>query len=191
MGVNTAKFFPQKLKIKNQVVVVGNNEPQKNLSLAILSVAAIEKKIRPNLVIISPRARINSDLKSLAKKSKVVLDIQTSIETKDVQKIYGESNCLLAVAKFEPFGLSVIESLACGTPVVAINEGGFKETVVNNSTGFLVAPDKKEIGNAITKLIKNSNLREKMGKQGIEDINKRFLWPSLVKKIEKLFYEIA
>ena len=35
MGVNTTKFFPQKLKIKNQVVVVGNNEPQKNLSLAI------------------------------------------------------------------------------------------------------------------------------------------------------------
>ena len=143
------------------------------------------------MVIISPRARINSNLKSLAKKNKVVLDIKTSIETKDVQKTYGESICLLAVAKLEPFGLSVIESLACGTPVVAINEGGFKETVLNNSTGFLVTPDKEEIGNAIAKLIKSSDLREKMGKQGIEDINKRFLWPNIVKKIEKVFYEIA
>ncbi|NLB88589.1 MAG: glycosyltransferase family 4 protein [Syntrophomonadaceae bacterium] len=38
----------------------------------------------------------------------------------------------------EPFGLSVIEAMACGTPVVAFNKGSMPEVIVDNKTGFLV-----------------------------------------------------
>jgi glycosyltransferase involved in cell wall biosynthesis len=191
MGVNTNNFYKETLKIKNQVVVVGNNEPQKNLSLAILSVGNIDKFVRPSLVIVSPRSRLKKDIIDLADKNKVSLEIKETIDTSEVRKIYNESICLLAVAKLEPFGLSVVESLACGTPVVAINDGGFRETVIDKDTGFLVEDRKEAIAIAIIKLIKNKNLREKMGKQGIEDVHKRFLWPGIVKKIEKVFYETA
>jgi len=39
----------------------------------------------------------------------------------------------------EPFGLSVVESMACGTPVIAINRGSMPELIVQGKTGFLVA----------------------------------------------------
>jgi len=38
----------------------------------------------------------------------------------------------------EPFGLVPIEAMACGTPVIAFNKGGPKETIINGETGFLV-----------------------------------------------------
>lgn len=38
----------------------------------------------------------------------------------------------------EPFGLSVIEAMACGTPVIAFNKGSMPEVIVDNKTGFLV-----------------------------------------------------
>ena len=54
-------------------------------------------------------------------------------------ELLGNAYALLHPIQFnEPFGLSVIESMACGTPVIAFNRGSMPELVMNNTTGFLV-----------------------------------------------------
>jgi glycosyltransferase involved in cell wall biosynthesis len=54
-------------------------------------------------------------------------------------ELLGNAYALLHPIRFdEPFGLSVIESMACGTPVIAFNRGSMPELVINNTTGFLV-----------------------------------------------------
>lgn len=191
MGVSTKNFYPLNLKQKNQIMVVGNNEPQKNLLLAIKSISLVGEKIRPKLIIISPRHRNNTNLIQLAKKLKVDIDTRNCVKTSKVREVYNSSKLLLAVARFEPFGMSVIESLACGTPVVAISEGGYVETVIHPKTGLLVKRNSILIAKAISKLLQNSLLREKMGKEGVLDVKRRFLWSHTVIKIEKVFYEIA
>ena len=51
----------------------------------------------------------------------------------------GRARCLLHLINFdEPFGLSVIEAMACGTPVIAIRRGSMAELIVDGVTGFLV-----------------------------------------------------
>lgn len=51
----------------------------------------------------------------------------------------GAARCLLHLINFaEPFGLSVIESMACGTPVIACNRGSMPELIDHGVTGFLV-----------------------------------------------------
>ena len=55
-------------------------------------------------------------------------------------EVLGRALALLHLISFdEPFGLSVIESMACGTPVIAIDRGSMPEIIVNGETGFLVA----------------------------------------------------
>ncbi len=57
----------------------------------------------------------------------------------DKGDILGGALALLHLINFdEPFGLSVIESMACGTPVVAFNRGSMPELIIDNETGFLV-----------------------------------------------------
>jgi len=67
-------------------------------------------------------------------------------------KILGGALALLHLINFdEPFGLSVAESMACGTPVIAFNRGSMPELIVDGETGFLV-DDLDQAGYAITRL---------------------------------------
>ncbi len=52
-------------------------------------------------------------------------------------KLMREARAFLALAKNEDFGITPVESMACGTPVVAFSGGGYRETVVNGKTGIL------------------------------------------------------
>ena len=54
--------------------------------------------------------------------------------------LLGKASAMLHPINFnEPFGLSVIESMACGTPVIAINRGSMPELIQNGKNGFLVS----------------------------------------------------
>lgn len=76
----------------------------------------------------------------------------------DIEKgniLLGGASALLHLINFdEPFGLSVVEAMACGTPVIANNRGSMPELIVNNATGFLV----NSIDEAISAVQKLPNL---------------------------------
>jgi glycosyltransferase involved in cell wall biosynthesis len=62
-----------------------------------------------------------------------------SVGPEDRNALLGNAAALLHPINFdEPFGLSVIEAMACGTPVIAINRGSMPELIVDGKTGFLV-----------------------------------------------------
>jgi len=60
-----------------------------------------------------------------------------AITDKELVKLYCGARAFLALAKDEDFGITPVEAMACGTPVIAYNGGGYKETVVDGKTGIL------------------------------------------------------
>ncbi|MEV4532900.1 glycosyltransferase [Asanoa sp. NPDC049518] len=67
---------------------------------------------------------------------------------------YRSADLLVAAPWYEPFGLSPLEAMACGVPVVGTAVGGIAETVVEGLTGDLVAPrDPRALGTAIRRLL--------------------------------------
>ncbi|MBN1313033.1 MAG: glycosyltransferase family 4 protein [Anaerolineae bacterium] len=63
-----------------------------------------------------------------------------SIGSEERDKLLGDAYVLLHPICFdEPFGLSVVEAMACGTPVIAICRGSMPEVISDGITGFLVA----------------------------------------------------
>lgn len=78
--------------------------------------------------------------------------------SKDRDKLLGGAFALLHPINFEePFGLSVAESMFCGTPVIAFNRGSMPELIVHSKTGYLVnnIPEAVEVLKDIPKIDRN------------------------------------
>ena len=80
--------------------------------------------------------------------------------------------------------------MACGTPVIAIKEGGFRETVRHNQTGLLIEREPRELAKAILYLMENKDIWEKFSKNGFQWIKSNFSLKRMVDQIEREIYDL-
>ncbi len=142
------------------VVTVGALDPTKGHELAIDALALIPAEIRPELTIVHERMSLGYDtfLARRAAACQVLLRMVRGVTDDQLVMEYRNAAATLALARVEPFGLSVIESLACGTPVVALNEGGYRETVVDGVNGRLVERSPAAVAVAIAEVATRGSL---------------------------------
>lgn len=93
---------------------------------------------------------LNNKLKRLGAKNIVLLG---RMADEQLYRLYAQAKAFLAMEKDVDFGMTPVEAMAAGTPVIAFNGGGFKETVIDRETGVLVDNTNVEtIKKAIKKL---------------------------------------
>ncbi len=84
---------------------------------------------------------------------------------------------------FEGLGTSLLDAMALSKATVASDTGGIPEVVSHGETGWLVAPrDARELASAITKLLKDPESRERMGRAGLERVARLFSADQMVEK---------
>lgn len=92
---------------------------------------------------------------------------------------------------FEGLGVSVLEAMAAGRPVVASRVGGLPELVVDTVTGFLVPPqDPSALAGALAQLVENRALSRQMGWQGRERLKANFTLEQMAGKNEDFYYAL-
>jgi phosphatidylinositol alpha-1,6-mannosyltransferase len=89
---------------------------------------------------------------------------------------YALADVYVHTGREESFGLSVIEALYSGVPVVSVNEGGPCDTVHDGWSGYLVDSDAAALGEKIALLINDSIVRDEMGAHGAEFVRRHFRW---------------
>lgn len=90
----------------------------------------------------------------------------------------------------EAFGISVVEAMACGVPVLASRNGGMVEIVQNGETGYLLAPG--DVGawrSALGELLATPEKRAAMGRAARERADGEFTWAANARKLEQLIME--
>ena len=98
-----------------------------------------------------------------------------------------EARAFLAFARDEDFGMTVVEAQAAGTPVIAFNGGGFRESVINGKTGILVNEiSEKSLQEAIEKIEKT-----KWNREEIINHTKKFSKERFIKEIKKFIIEVS
>ena len=108
------------------------------------------------------------------------------LKDEELVKIYNKSKILVALNKNEPFGLIPIEAMACGTVVVAVDEGGYKESIVDKKTGLLVSRNIRSLYKGISKLLSKYRLRYKLSKQAREHILENWTWDKSINRFLKI-----
>lgn len=140
-GIDSAFFHPaQQLETReNYVLSVGALWPYKGHKTAIKVLSLIPGRNRPEIRIIADREfpGYNAELVSLAESLSVNLSIHKSISDTVLVDMYQRARAVLCCQRREPYGLVPLEAMACGTPVLAIHEGGFVDNIVHGKTGYL------------------------------------------------------
>jgi len=92
-------------------------------------------------------------------------------------------------ASEEAFGLVNAEALACGTPVVATRAGGIVEIIRHEENGLLVDPAhmKQGLAHSLSRLLRDRQLRERLGRQGAEMVRRHFTWHNTAASYAELY----
>jgi glycosyltransferase involved in cell wall biosynthesis len=101
---------------------------------------------------------------------------------------YARASVFVMPSYYETFGISVIEAMAFGLPVVATNVGGLPEVVQDGVTGILVPPkDPDALGDAIVRLLRDPELRRRLGNAGRERVLSEFRTDRIVEQTLKVY----
>ncbi|MCY4021403.1 MAG: glycosyltransferase family 4 protein [Chloroflexi bacterium] len=109
----------------------------------------------------------------------------------DIEHVYAAADVVVCASEFESFGKANLEAMACGLPVVSSNRGGPAETVRQGETGFLIDPgDMDGFSRAVTRLLADAGLREKMGRAGRARVCERFSIDAMTEAYCRIFDDL-
>ena len=120
-----------------------------------------------------------------------MVDYQGVVETDDVPRFINKSRIFLYPSREEPFGLSIIEAMACGVPVVSTDVYGPKEIIKNNYDGITVPPDNVvALAGAIEKLLEDDKIRAMIIENGIKSVKNKFDIKNHARQLLKIYREL-
>jgi len=190
-----------KAKPKSFFLSINRYERKKNLDLAIQSYSRLseERKNEVSLVMVGgydPRVEENvghyEELTNLVKSLNLEDEVEFLRSPTDEEKVWLLKNalCLIYTPTNEHFGIVPLESMYCGTPVVAVNSGGPTETVVDGVTGWLRDPNDEAFSEVMENVVKSKELLPNVGKNGTLRVEQNFSFNAFGEKLERSIIDL-
>lgn len=168
LGVDHRFFVPGKLRKNIDVLYIGTKEEVDNY-------------------------RLFTNVKQQLPRKIVVHEHFTSdrwIADKALRNLYQRTNIVVVLQRNEPFGLIPIEAAACGCVVVALNKGGYRESVIEGKTGYLIEESEEFLKKRIVKVLQNKKLIERIGAQARQNVVKNWTWDRSASLLDKQLVKI-
>lgn len=167
LGTDVGRFSDLGLERERMVIGIGAFSREKNIGLVVEALGRLRGD-PPKLVWIGNVAELGlvEELSARAAALGVPFEARQRIPDSEVIELLNRASAMVYAPRLEPFGLAPIEAGACGLPVVAVAEGGMRETVVDGVTGFLVRHDAGDMALAVQRLLDDPALARRLGSNG-------------------------
>ena len=107
---------------------------------------------------------------------------------RELRTYYGAADVFVTTPWYEPFGITPIEAMACGTPVIGSAVGGIKSTVVDEETGYLVPPwDPIALADRLARLWRQPQLLHDFGRNARRRVRSLFSWRRVADMVADLY----
>lgn len=131
------------------------------------------------------RTDLEKQVQSLGLQKKVILT--DSLPDEEMADFYRAADVFCLPSRYEPFGMTAIEAMACGTPAVVTTHGGLYRTLTYGTDAlFADTFDKVDFGITILKAIRYKKIRDRMSQQGAHTVRSLFTWTGIAQQLLKL-----
>jgi D-inositol-3-phosphate glycosyltransferase len=202
-GVHTGRFRPAGPAVPREpgrarILTVARLVERKGIEDLI---RAMPRLARAELVVVGgpPAGQLAADpyacrLREIAEQSRVADRVRLvgAVAPGEMPSWYRSADVLAATPWYEPFGLTALEAMACGVPVVATAVGGLTDTVVDGVTGDLVTPrDPAALADTLLRLLTDDTRRLGYAAAAVDRAAHSYAWPRVAGRLEMVYRTIA
>lgn len=184
------KAVKEKFNLPSEFILsVGSIIERKNVLNLVKAILQLKNKNIPPLVIIGKGKKYKQKVQQFIAENKLnkkIFFLEQKINTLELKAIYEMAEIMVYPSLYEGFGLPVLESLLCKTPVVTSNLSSLPEAAGKHSA--LVSPlSSDEIAHAIFDILQNSNKQDMMKEKGYQYAIEHFLPQQVSQQLEELY----
>jgi len=204
-GYDDHRFFPvgdatrmairRRLRYKGNVILaIGRLARNKGYDLLVDAFPLVAKR-DPEAVLHlavggsalnADEKKILAELKERAAKSGYSDRIRfgSFIADEDMAEHYRAADLFVLCSRYEPFGMTAIEAMACGTPTVVTVHGGLYRALSFGRHALFADPfDREDLGITIAKVFRHSRLRARLGRMGAHKARSLFTWTGIAHQV--------
>jgi glycosyltransferase involved in cell wall biosynthesis len=185
----------EELFLPHQAPVVGNVAalvPHKGQRHFIEAAALVVRKVPDARFVIAGEGELRPALERQIKEHRLEKHVVLAGFRPDVLSLHKAFDIFVMSSITEGLGTSLLDAMAAARPIVATSTGGIPEVVEDGVTGFLVAPrDDRAMADAIVRLLKDSDLRQRMGLAGLKRARERFSAERMLRDTLRVYQRVA
>jgi len=173
-----------------RILFLGRLSPEKNLIFLLRALSPLLREDRANLLLAGD-GPLRSALENEIKRLDLGSAARVLPPTERPEDLYPLGDIFVSPSRYESFGLTILEAMASGLPVIALKSAPPKvltaaeEIIEDGRSGYTVSKDPAELRNRVEELLASPASREKMGQAGREICRKRFNWGNHLRELRR------
>ncbi|MDQ6680701.1 MAG: glycosyltransferase family 1 protein [Pseudomonadota bacterium] len=192
LGLDDAEFL---------ILQLGRMVPRKGVDNVVRALALLGPDVKARLLVVGgesarPDPQATPEIGRLQRLAEAcgVADRVTFTgqrQRHELRACYQAADVFVTTPWYEPFGITPLEAMASGTPVIGSAVGGIKHSVVDGITGFLVPPhDPAALAERLRQLHENRWLGQAMGRSGVRRVRALFTWDRVAADLTDVYHDI-
>ncbi|MDO8444123.1 MAG: glycosyltransferase family 4 protein [bacterium] len=190
MGTKDGRLKAKAIKAANRTPIIGtigNLNSQKGQTYLIEAMKKVIEKFPLAVLEIIGEGELRESLKSKVESLKLERHVTLLGKKENVENYLRRWDVFVLPSIAETFGISILEAMLSGVPVVATRVGGIVDIVENKKSGWLVPSRNAEaLAQTIIEIIDHPVLAAKLKRGGLERV-KDFDWEKVIKEIEGIY----
>jgi glycosyltransferase involved in cell wall biosynthesis len=183
------------------VLQLGRLVPRKGVDNVIRSLAHLPPDVPARVLVVGGESREPDEamtpeigrLRAVAREAGVNARVTFTGQRQrsELRRYYAAANVFATTPWYEPFGITPLEAMACGVPVVGSAVGGIQYSVTDGVTGFLVPPhDPVALAARLLELYRNPALAAALGRAGIRRARSMFTWEEVARQLAEVYEDL-